>query len=258
MSASYDRGSFVWYDLMTTDPAAAQDFYKRVIGWQTQRFGDSHYIMWVGSQGPMGGVMELPEEARKMGAPPHWIGNAMVDDVDRAVVRVRELGGQVLNPPSDIPTVGRFAVIADPQGAILSLFTPAGSMAAMERRKHGYVWWNELATSDHKASFRFYSEILGWKQISTFDMGEMGEYLLYGKGETTLGGMFTLPSAMGRPASWIYYIHVDDLDQAIERATSAGAKLVNGPMSVPDGDRIAQLMDPQGAFFALHAAGVKK
>lgn len=246
-------GDFVWYELITSDPKAAIDFYSEVIGWKTERFGDVDgvdYKMWLASQGPLGGVMKLPEAAVQMGAPPHWTSNVTVDDVDATVKRVRELGGKVYLEPEDTPTVGRSAIVADPQGAAISLFKPERTMTPHDASKHGEFCWSELATTDHGAAFAFYSEIFGWEKLGSMDMGPMGSYEIFGKGGRRLGGMFNKPSEMP-VAAWLYYVQVDDLDAAIGRATKHGARLVNGPMDVPGG-RVAQLIDPQGAFFALN------
>src|SRR5262245_24605547 len=111
-------GRFVWYELFTSETRSAIAFYTEVIGWKTEVFKDSGpepYTLWVGSQGALGGVMTLPEQAKKMGAPPHWMSHVEVDDVDATVTKVKKLGGGVHVPPTDIPTVGRFAVITDPQ-----------------------------------------------------------------------------------------------------------------------------------------------
>src|SRR5262245_39707420 len=93
-------GRFVWYELMTTDTKGAIAFYTEVIGWKTQTFegaaAKEPYTMWVGSQGPMGGVVTLPEQAKQMGAPPHWMAHVDVDDVDATMTTVKSLGGAVL------------------------------------------------------------------------------------------------------------------------------------------------------------------
>jgi uncharacterized protein len=251
-------GHFVWYEHMTKDPKAAIAFYTEVVGWKTQPFAEGgDYVMWVGSQGPLGGVMKLPEEAAKMGAPPNWMGNVRVEDVDATAALTKKLGGKVFKEPSDIPTVGRFAVIADPQGAAIAIFKPNGVMELHDSSKEGEFCWNELMTSDSAAAFKFYSEIFGWKIIQEMDMGPMGTYRIYGIGETQLGGMMTTPKAMPMPPMWLYYTETSDLEAAVARATKRGAKIMNGPMDVPGGGRIAQLSDPQGAAFALHQAPKK-
>jgi predicted enzyme related to lactoylglutathione lyase len=169
---------------------------------------------------------------------------------------VKQLGGQVYLT-EEVPTVGRFAVIADPQGAVIAVFTPASDMKAHDVAKPGEFSWHELYTTDHEAAFQFYNAIAGWERLGEFDMGPMGKYLLWGRGGQQLGGMMTKPKAMktpdGRevPPSWLFYVTTDDLEGALARAKARGARVLNGPMDVPGGQRIVQLMDPQGAAFAL-------
>src|SRR5512141_2021477 len=121
------NGLFVWYEHLSKDVQAAIAFYSEVVGWKTQPFSGD-YTMWVGSEGPLGGVMKLPEEAAKQGAPPHWIGYVQVDDVDATAALARKLGGKIYKEPTDIPTVGRFSVLADPQGAAIAVFKPDTAM----------------------------------------------------------------------------------------------------------------------------------
>jgi uncharacterized protein len=132
--ANANKGLFVWYEHLTGDVPAAIAFYSEVVGWKTQPFGEGDYTMWVGSQGPLGGVMRLPEEVAKM-APPHWMAHVQVDDVDGTVALTQRLGGKVCKAATDIPTVGRFAMIADPQGAPIAIFKPSGAMALHDASK---------------------------------------------------------------------------------------------------------------------------
>lgn len=252
------HGNFVWHEHLTPDPKAAVAFYTEVVGWKTQPFGEGgDYVMWLGSHGPLGGVMKLPEQAAKMGAPPHWMGNVQVADVDATAALTRKLGGKVYKEPSDVPTAGRFAVIADPQGAAIAIFKPANAMILHDGSKEGEFCWNELVTSDSAAAARFYAELFGWKVLEEMDMGPMGTYRVFGLGDEQLGGMMTTPKGKSVPPSWLYYSETPDLDAAILRATDRGAKVMNGPMDVPNGGRVAQLLDPQGAHFALHQAAKK-
>jgi hypothetical protein len=253
-----DNGRFVWYEHLTNDPNAAIDFYTQVMGWKTQPFGEANdYVMWVGDQGPLGGVMKLPQEAAKMGAPPNWMAHVQVENVDTTTSLANKLGGKVYREPADIPTVGRFAVIADPQGAVISIFMPNVPMTLHDPSKAGEFCWNELMTSDNVAAFNFYSQIFGWKIVQEMDMGPMGTYRVFGIGETQIGGMMTIPKGSPMRPMWLYYTETAGLDAAVARATKNGATIMNGPMDVPGGGRIAQLMDPQGGAFALHQAPKK-
>jgi predicted enzyme related to lactoylglutathione lyase len=252
------RGRFVWYDLMTTAPAAAIDFYGRLIGWETREWeGPMPYRLWVASGTPVGGIMELPEEARAAGAPPHWLAYVEVQDASATAARAAELGGTVLVPATDIPGAGRFTVLQDPQEAVFAAYQPAetGTVEEPQERQPGRFSWHELATTDWEAAFAFYSELFGWHKDEAMDMGPAGTYQLYGTagGAGPLGGMFNKPAAM--PVSmWMYYVFVDDVQAAVNRVTELGGTLLNGPMEVPGGEWIAQCLDPQGAAFALHSA----
>jgi predicted enzyme related to lactoylglutathione lyase len=256
---------FVWYELLTTDPKAAMAFYSHVIGWTTQPYADlGGYTMWLSGQGPLGGVTMPPEPAEKMGAPSHWTAHVYVDDVDATVAKVRSLDGRVSVEPTDIPTIGRFAVVADPLGASINVFKPLPPQSGQGPTPHdvtkpGEFCWAELMTTDHELAFRFYSALFGWEKISDFDMGPGGKYLIYGLGGKQLGGMFTKGPAMASaPNAFLYYVQVSDLDAAVDRAKAKGGKVLNGPMGVPGGARIAQMMDPQGCAFALHEEPAKK
>jgi len=251
-----NHGRFVWYELLTSDVKGAIAFYSEVAGWTTQPWDTGEYTMWVGSQGPLGGVTPLPDAAKQMGAGPYWQANVQVANVDETVAKVKQLGGKV-HVVEDVPGVGRIAVIADPHGAVIAVFTPADDVQSHDVGKPGEFSWHELYTTDNEAAFEFYRQIAGWERLGELDMGEMGKYLLWGREGKQLGGMMKMPPGMkspdGRevPPSWMYYVTTGDLDAALARATAGGARVLNGPMDVPGGQRIVQLMDPQGAVFAL-------
>jgi len=243
------HGAFVWYDLLSHDPDAALAFYREVVGWTAQAFdATSGYTMFANAQGPLAGTTK-PEGA---GASAQWVGNVYVDDVDGSAALARELGGRVLQPPTDFPPVGRLAVVLDPQGAPMNLFKPFQPIPLRDPTQPGELTWSELMTTDHEAAFAFYSRLFGWKKLRDFDMGDMGQYLIYGDGTRELGGMFTNKRDPRMPPLWFYYVTVADLDAALARAQHLGGKIMNGPMEVPGGARIAQLTDAQGIVFALH------
>jgi predicted enzyme related to lactoylglutathione lyase len=250
--ASVKKGQFVWYEDMTKDPRGAIAFYSDVVGWKTEPFQGSDYTMWVGKQGPLGGVMKHSDEAAGKGAPASWIAHVQVDDVDAAAARARQLGGRVYKEPTDLPSVGRFAVIADPQGAALAVFAPASDMPLHDVSEEGEFCWNELVTSDSSAAFKFYSALFGWRILEEMDMGPMGTYRIFGIGDRRLGGIMTAPKEQAASPAWLFYAETGDLDAALRRATTKGAKVLNGPMEIPGGARIVAFQDPQGAAFALH------
>lgn len=256
MSSNAVRGRFVWYELMTTDAAAATRFYTKVIGWGTQPFEASPepYTMWTVDGTPIGGLMDLPEDLRRMGVPPHWMCYIGTPDVDGTTKRAQELGAQVHVPPTDIPGVGRFAMLADPQGAAFSAFTPADESPAPEGPpKPGEVSWHELTTTDYKSAFEFYHDLFGWDRMEAMDMGPAGVYQMYGRNGIPLGGMYNKTREMGDiPPNWGIYVHVQDVNPVVDKVKANGGQLLNGPMEVPGGDWIANFMDPQGAAFSVH------
>ena len=249
------RGRFLWYELMTTNPSAAKSFYTKVTGLGTETWNDlgTPYEMFKCGDTALAGVMALPEDARKMGAPPHWIAYVGTPEVDKTVEFATKLGAKAYVPPTDIPTVGRFAVLADPQGATFAAFTPASPPSEPANPpKVGEISWHELATTDHTAATGFYTMLFGWQHTGYMDMGPMGLYLMYGRNGYTLGGFFNKPKDMPFPPHWLLYVRVNDVKKAADTVTSLGGKVLNGPMEVPGGDTIVQCLDPQGAAFALH------
>lgn len=250
---SKTHGSFVWYELMTTDTKAAEAFYSDVIGWTAEdtSIPGVAYTTFLTDGVRLAGLMDLPEDARRMGAPPAWIGYIGVDDVDAAAEKTIALGGKVHRQPEDIPAIGRFAVVADPHGAAFCLFKGQGDMPAISQHANGNVGWHELMAGNDKEAFAFYSEMFGWSKDQTIPMGDMGDYQLFANGGNAIGGIMTKPPQIPAPPYWGFYFNVEALDAAIERATAHNARVVNGPMEVPGGAWIVNCLDPQGAFFSL-------
>lgn len=256
MSGSEHLGRFVWYDLMTTDPDSARDFYRSLIGWGTAPFEASPgpYSMWTNQDKPLGGVMQLPEEATQAGAPPHWLPYIFSPDLEDTTSKARELGAEVLVPPTDIPKAGSFAVFRDPLGGVFATYQSAEDPEPQRHPEVGEFSWHELATTDPEKAFDFYRQLFGWGETDSMDMGEMGVYRMYGQGDFTYGGIFKKPPEMPGPSAWMLYIKVPDINQATEKVKELGGQVLNGPMEVPGGDMIAHCADRQGAVFALHAA----
>ena len=251
------RGRFVWHELLTTDPKAAGAFFSKIIGWKTQPWGtDGSYTLFVSGSRQLAGLMVLPEDAKKMGAPPNWLTYVGTTDVDETARLATSLGARVLKAPEDIPGAGRFAVLQDPQGATFGIYKSHQSPAADAAPVVGDFSWHELATTDAKAALGFYQRLFGWEETSAMDMGEMGVYQMFGQSKQgrTLGGLFNKPSQMPGPPAWVAYIKVPDARKTADAIKKAGAKVINGPMEVPGGDWIAQGIDQQGAMFAVHSA----
>jgi predicted enzyme related to lactoylglutathione lyase len=243
---------FVWYELMTTDVGAARAFYSTVVGWSAQDASTPElpYTLFNAGTTSVAGFMDLPEQARTMGATPRWMGYVGVGDVDVTADRLRRLGGAVYVPPTDT-NIGRIAVVADPQTTNLALIgghtrvRPKGA----ELGKPGHVGWHELLAVDWQQAFAFYSELFDW-QKAVADISPADTYQLFSSGGQTIGGMFDKRPVDPLPF-WLFYFNIDDIDAAAARVTAGGGDVLVGPLELPSGIWIARCRDPQGAVFAL-------
>jgi predicted enzyme related to lactoylglutathione lyase len=250
------KGTFIWYELATTDGKSAEKFYASVLGWKSKDMSGPGGTYTIVSAGPadVGGIWTMPREMASAGTGATWLPYIGVDDVDGFTKRVQAAGGAVKRAPEDIPGIGRFSVVADPQGAPFMLMTPASREArpTVPPETPGHVGWRELHAGEGAAAFGFYSELFGWTKGEALDIGPMGVYQEFFTNDEPTGGMMTKMPQSPMPF-WMLYFNVPALDAAIERVKTGGGKLLNEPMQVPMGRWIAQCMDPQGAMFALIA-----
>ena len=250
--------NFIWYELMTGDPAGAAAFYGAVVGWTIASHadpaaGDMDYRM-IGRRdgGNAGGVLALNADMLAGGARPIWIGYLEVDDVDAAVDAIKADGGAVQMGPMDIP-VGRIAMVTDPQGAPFYVMAPVPppGMEGMESdvfsvTEPQQMRWNELATSDPDGAIAFYKKHFGWGQDGEMPMGELGAYRFIQRGAVGIGAVMPLMEGYPVPV-WNFYIGVDDIDRAHAAVTANGGTITNEPMEIPGGEYAMNAIDPQGA-----------
>jgi uncharacterized protein len=251
-------GSFVWYELMTADVDAAETFYGKALGWKTAAIGhpgmDYRFITTGDTR--IGGMMNIPENACEAGCQPGWLGYIAVEDADACARSVEAKGGRIHRAPEDIPGYGRFAVLADPQGAAFAVIALAETLVSSQpgevyrRGVPGFGGWHELYANDWEAAFAFYSDLFGWTKDQAVDLGGMGVYQLYAINGVVAGGMMNRAPQSPGPC-WNYYFNVESIEAAAARVKEAGAQILMGPHEVPDGSWILVGLDPQGAAFAL-------
>ncbi|RCS23256.1 VOC family protein [Phyllobacterium salinisoli] len=246
------QSNFIWYELMTSDLAGAEAFYKEVIGWNAENWpGEMPYTIVKAGETGVAGLMTIPEEAKAMGARPMWLAYIHAEDVDAATESLRKAGGKVYREPADIPEVGRFSVVADPQGAMFMLMAPSmEGPPPLPESTPGTVGWNELYAGDGPSAFDFYSSQFGWTKDQAMDMGPMGVYQLFAIDGQMRGAVMTKPENVPVPM-WQFYFNVDGLDAALDRVKENRGKVVMDPMEVPGGSWVAGCVDPQGALFSL-------
>lgn len=252
------HGDFIWYELMTGDPAAAKRFYDPVAGWtiEAEASNPMDYRMIDAGDGAVGGTLTLTAEMREHGAKPTWLGYVGVDDVDATLAKIEAEGGTVLMPANDIPDVGRIAMATDPQHN--PFYVMRGSVDQVSTSfapdKAGHTAWNELATSDLEAAKRFYPAVFGWTLGDVMPMGDMGDgglgdYQFIDHGGRMIGAMMNAPP--GAPTGWGFAFHNTDIDGAVERIKAGGGTIRGGPMEVPGDQRALMASDPEGVPFML-------
>ncbi|MEK6398978.1 MAG: VOC family protein, partial [Terriglobus sp.] len=214
------KAGFVWYELMTSgDVHAAAKFYGDVVGWEVKDSGMPMTYLIFGKDGKDVGGMMSWQSMGMTDKPTSWKAHIYTPDVDAEVEAVKRDGGMVFRPPMDIPNIGRFAVVGDPQGVEYMLFQPNTQYAPprLKQDEVGNVGWHELMTTDWEKAWEFYSSHYGWEKDYAHDMGPMGVYQTFRiDTDKYTGAMMTAAKdgSMGSP-TWTYYFQVVDVDAAV-------------------------------------------
>jgi predicted enzyme related to lactoylglutathione lyase len=263
-------GSFIWYELMTTDADSAARFHGNVIGWkigarQDEKSADSggaasgkDYRMIGRSDGGFaGGALNLTAEMLEHGAHPTWLGYLYVDDVDSAVREIVADDGKLLMPAMTLP-VGKIAMVTDPLGVPFYVMKPVPPPGKPDARSDVFdvfasqrVRWNELASRDLGRAQQFYGKHFGFRFEQTMPMGEMGDYCFITHGDIPMIGAIMQRPAQARATGWLFYFGVDSVSAARKAIESGGGKVHHGPHEVPGGQWILISTDPQGAWFGV-------
>ncbi|MFL6247013.1 MAG: VOC family protein [Thermoanaerobaculia bacterium] len=242
--ASHQPGSFCWVELSTNDGAAARAFYSQLFGWTMRDvpISDGEVYTIFQNRGRDAAAMYAGSNT---GAPPNWMSYIAVDNVDEAVIRAKELGGNVLAEPMDVFDSGRMAVLADNQGAVFSVWKANQHIGVGVRDEANALCWNELQARDIDAAKRFYPPLFGWR------MKESDEYTEWHLGENAVGGAMTSNAPPEVPSFWIPYFAVDDCDATVQKAQSLGGSVHVPCMDIEHVGRFAVLVDPTGAAFSV-------
>lgn len=254
-------GSFVWYELLTTDADGAAEFYGEVVGWAIADHpdpkADLDYRMIVRTDGGHnGGVLQLTADMCAQGAHPLWVGYQHVEDVDAAVAAIVADGGRVLMPRKDIAE-GAFAMLTDPTGTpfyVMKPNPPPGKPAAKSDvfsvTTAGHVRWNELSSNDQAVAKAFYAKHFHFEYNRSMSMGAMGSYDFIDHDGVCLGAILQKPP-QNPHAGWLFYFGVTSVTTAKAAIEANGGKVLMGPQEVPGGESIVIALDPQGAAFGV-------
>ena len=242
-------GQIIWHELHTSDPKRAFAFYSELFGWKTREMDmgpAGKYTLFSVSDKDVAGGMQL--DARS-GAPSNWLPYFETPNVDADIAKAEKLGAKVVVPGMDIPNIGRFAVIADPQGAVVAVMTSADQSWKAPDVKPGYFCWDEVMAKDAKKEVDFYTQIFDWK-CDPMDMGPMGTYYVFKLGEKSAAGCMA-PQDPNQPSAWMCHVAVENVDTSTERAERLGATVVVPPSDIPNIGRFSVFSDPTGAVLCL-------
>jgi predicted enzyme related to lactoylglutathione lyase len=265
----YIPGVPCWIDASEPDPEAALPFYRELFGWEFEDVmppeAPGSYFMARIRGGDAAALGTLPD-----GAPPvaTWNTYIWVDSADATAAKAAEAGGTVVAEPFDVMDSGRLAVVADPEGATISLWQANNHKGARVVNEHGALNFNTLATRDPERAKAFYGAVFGWETL-ILPFGELWTLPGYGDHlEERTPGLREQMAQMGAPdgfidvvaalnrlgpgdvatPNWSVTFGVDDADKAAAKAAELGGAVVNGPFNAP-WTRTVVLSDPQGATF---------
>jgi uncharacterized protein len=256
----HNPGALCWFELATTDQAAAKKFYTSLFGWSSNDSpmgpGESYTIFQLNGH-DTGAAYTLQPDQKSRGVPPHWMLHIAVENADTAGARAVDLGGKLVSPAFDVMDFGRMAIIADPAGAVFSVWQPKKHQGAGITGENGSVCWADLSTPDPPAARRFYHELFDWNFVE--DEKDTSGYLHIKSHEQFIGG---IPAASQRdpntPPHWMIYFQVADCDASTAKAQEQGAQTLFPPTDLENVGRFAILKDPQAAAFALFQSETKQ
>lgn len=233
---------------MTTDIESAIDFFVGLFGWSIQVIdsaqGKGSYRAFHAGERAMGGFVALDPD---QDVASHWLSYVSVDDLDRVVTASDGAGGFQAVPPTEIPQVGRVAVLRDPSGGAIAPLEPETEPDGPPRNtEEGQVCWNELHTPDGDTCAAYYAAILGWKPTDRM-MGSFGPYTVFSDGTEDVAGMAGSEVASLPFPVWIPYVRVKDVAQTVNRVQQLGGTIWLLPVDIPDVGGVAIVADPSGA-----------
>jgi predicted enzyme related to lactoylglutathione lyase len=232
------RLMFFRYVLRTTDAVAARAFYAEALGLSLP---DGM------AEGSALEAWPLHERALAAGAPPHWLGQLAVDEVDATTKRLIGFGSEPLGPTQQARDGARFATLRDPFGNVI------GVRARGAEANDSPVAWHQLHTRDADGAWAMYSELFGWAHTQTLDMPEpAGGFRLFAwnAAGATVGGMGNTARLPDVHTHWLFFFPVIDLDATTTRVRALGGTAME-PIALLDGMRLVGCEDPQGAAFGL-------
>lgn len=248
---SHIPGKFVWFEHQSSDIPKARKFYDALFGWHTESMpidGQRYSMILNGDGTTSTGIGGYGIAAA--GARPQWMSYLSVPDVDASYRTALDAGATSISAPMNYGSVGRGAALADPTGAVFSLWrSNQDDRPDAQKTAIGDWCWNELWTRDAPRALAFYERLIGY-QRDAMDMGPMGTYYMLKTGEVSRGGLMQSVDREA-PSMWLPYVAVADCDATAARGRALGGKVLSPPEEIPNIGRFAILQDPLGAAIAV-------
>ena len=246
-----EPGKFVWHTLTSENLEASKTFYAALLGWQysdTTVLGKKYTVARLGKQ-PVAGLRGPDPELGKTAS--HWLSYMSAADVDATVTKARTAGAKVLAGPVDVGSLGRAAVLADPQGAPFGLVRlSAGDPADPAQPLENAFFWNEYLTHDMDATLAFYNGLFPY-EVTTSKSEENAAYVVLKSGRAR-AGVFRVPDSQSQvPPNWLPYVRVADPAAMAARVAGLGGKVLLEPNPKHRKGSLAIVADPAGAVVAL-------
>ena len=246
---AHTPGRFVWRERITPDVDRARVFYSELLNWtwqETKSIDGPYWLAQVdGTQ--IGGLWPPP---KGVSIPVSWNSYVSVDDVDGTTARAKELGWEVFRPPTEIPGIGRFSVMADFAGAAVLPWRNVEDDPPVEPARPGAFCWETLMTADVQRALREYSMLFGWRRQSSPN----GEVPIFAVDDTRAGQIADVQQAGagGNPPRWLTYVRVTDARSTAARAAKLGGRVLAPGIDIPEVGTIAFIADPGGAVLGLY------
>jgi hypothetical protein len=254
---TYLHGKMVWFELESSNPAKSTAFFNELLGWTTEPQAGAEGAAATELVKAGGKEVAMVRKAEGKKAKSRWVPFVSVPDVDGAVTAVEANKGKVVKPAQDVPDVGRFAVVSDPNGAVFAVFKSAAGDQPDGQPKAGEFIWAENLTKNKKAhasALAFYPTVVGYTntpmEMATGKKKKKDTYDMLSYGETPRAAVEQAkPASLG--GRWLPWVAVDDVDAAVGGVKKLKGKVVVKPFDVPTVGRMAVVADPTGAALGL-------
>ncbi len=238
-SGHQQHGAFVWFDLLTHDHDKVQTYYENLFGWKiSEAVGEARYSLITNKGSIIGGIAKIEKEEQSV-----WLGSISIGNVEKAVARVKQMGGKVLEPVQTVDDRGVMALVEDNMGAAFVLLNTGSRDPAVRPVQAGDWLWTDLFTNNTTKAGKFYKKLVGLqlKTVSDNSKNKFDLLMLNGKMKS---GVVKTPWNHVAPI-WLPYILVESLTETLKKSIQLGGRM----FSKFEGGAI--LLDPTGAAFGI-------